>query len=119
MQKKDVLQEDIEQPILDLKVVPKDGLPAKVPDVFGEAEYEDVVEHEQDIELVSLLNDIEVFLKIGDVDSAKHEYKKLLNIFNRLPVGRKKEYFDRVNKVYDEIKHPKLLQKEFRKSLST
>lgn len=118
MTAEDVLDEELEQPVLDLKIKHKEDLPEEVPDVFDEAEYEDIVDHEQDIELTSLFNDIEVFLKINDIESAKHEYKKMLKIFNGLPLERKKGYFDRVNKMYDEIKHPRSVQKEFRKSLS-
>lgn len=117
MSKKNDIDEELEQPVLELDVSAKEDLPKEIPDVFEDAEYEEVVDHEQDIELKSLFNDIEVFLKIDDVESAKREYKKLLKIFNHLPVERKKEYFDRVNKMYDEIKNPMGVQKEFEKSL--
>ena len=110
--------DELEQPLLDLHVEGKKPLPETIPDIFDEAETEAVLQHDQDIRLRSLLDDLHVFLKIGDVTSAKEEYKKLLDLFNRLPPARKKEYFDRVNEAYDAIKHPKDVQRAFKKSLS-
>ncbi|MBN1275812.1 hypothetical protein JXA12_06015 [Candidatus Woesearchaeota archaeon] len=96
----------VEKPSLDLDHSSSKGaLPERVPDVFGEEEVEEVLEHEQDIELESMLKDVDVFLIIGDRDAAKEEYKKMIRVFNGLPLAKKKAYLNRVKRVYDEIVH--------------
>lgn len=106
----------LQPPTLDLDLDEVASLPDEVPDVFDEAEFEAVEGHEKDIEMGSLLKDIRVCLEIGDAEQAKVEYRKLLDLFNRLPLEGKKRYFKKVDAMFDLVKHPRAAQKELQGS---
>ncbi|MBD3209201.1 hypothetical protein GF367_02170 [Candidatus Woesearchaeota archaeon] len=42
------------------------GLPDKVLDVFGEEKVDDVLRHDHDIRMYSLMRDVDMYLRVGD-----------------------------------------------------
>jgi len=111
--------EELSMPVLDFQEEKtKENLPEKIPDVFDEAEVEGVIKYEKDLKIESLLKDIAILIDIGNLESAKEEYKKLIRLFNGLSLEQKKHYFKRVNAAYEEVVHPKKAQKKLREELA-
>jgi hypothetical protein len=111
----------LEEPVMDLHVEKPKSLPKLIPDIFGLGRtriVDEVLNHTTETRVHGLANDVDVFLKIGDVESAKNSYKQLLDNFNRLPVEKKKEYFAQVQGLYNKIKNFKAFWKEYKKTLA-
>ncbi len=102
---------DIEKPKLDLKKVSSHKkLPDEIPDLL-----QDINKSDKPAEVLktdALIREIEIYLSINDLVTAKKAYQELNDTYNRLPHEFKETYYKKIKEIFNKIKsHDSFLYK--------
>ncbi len=93
----------IEKPKLDLKKLSHHKkLPKEIPDLLSGVGDDDIPP--AILKVDALIREIEIYLSINDVHTAKTAYQELNNAYNALSEDDKRLYYHKVREIFNKIK---------------
>ena len=90
-------------PKSDEVLAPDIELPKK-PLITDDDQVQEVIKHPEEFEIEPLLRDVEVELKVGDLQTAKDLYHKMLHVYNGLTREEKQKYYGQVYSYYERLR---------------